>query len=483
VNVPEYTPGTWHAVVAHGMVALLAPSTPVETVRAVWDAAPTHGGIADQLEVLLRDGIGGLQSFALVDVTTGRVHAALRGEVEVEVSGAGGARVLTAGEVTTWSERVAEGADVMTVRVSGAPMWSGAAAWPIATGVVRADGVRVALAASSEARPASPVVAEPVGALGVEPLPEVEPLPAVVQAPEPAPAPEPQPAPAPEPPASDEPTPAEPTLASEAAVWTSELDGGSHRAADPVADAGGLIEGAPAWLLPPAEEPAPTVAFDAPAAPSALDAPLEQLGGAPQAPVSDAYGVTEPAADAHLPMPGQDSVVAEAEAVLHAQHGAVASGEVAPDDHDGLTILSSDLVAIRDQLPSWAGDEVPGPFRVVAPAPPAVSRLVLSTGAVVPLDRSVLLGRAPQVLRVTNSEIPRLVSVPSPQQDISRTHAEVRAEGEDVLVTDLQSTNGVLVSRDGERARRLHPGEPTVVRPGELVDLGDGVTFTVERGT
>ncbi|MCC2318258.1 FHA domain-containing protein [Cellulomonas chengniuliangii] len=481
MNVPEYTPGTWHAVVAHGMVALLAPSTPAETVRAVWDAAPTHGGIADQLEVLLRGGISGLQPFALVDVTSGRVHAALRGEVEVEVSGAGGARVLTAGEVTTWSERVAEGADVMTVRVSGAPTWSGTTAWPIATGVVRADGVRVALAASSEAGLASPVVASPVdasvGALGGEPLPG-EPVPAV----EPLPAPEPEPASEPEAAVSDEPAPVEPTLASEAVVWASELEGGSHRAADPVADAGGLIEGAPAWLLPPAEEPAPSVAFDAPAAPSALDAPLDQVGGAPQAPATDAYGGSEPAT-AHLPMPGQESVVAEAEAVLHAQQGAVATGEVPPDDHDGLTILSSDLVAIRDQLPSWAGDEVPGPFRVVAPAPPAVSRLVLSTGAVVPLDRSVLLGRAPQVLRVTNSEIPRLVSVPSPQQDISRTHAEVRAEGEDVLVTDLQSTNGVLVSRDGERARRLHPGEPTVVRPGELVDLGDGVTFTVERGT
>ncbi|MCR6494098.1 FHA domain-containing protein [Cellulomonas sp. P24] len=112
----------------------------------------------------------------------------------------------------------------------------------------------------------------------------------------------------------------------------------------------------------------------------------------------------------------------------------------------------------------------------------APARLRLSTGLVVALDRAVLLGRAPQVSRVTNAELPRLVTVASPEQDISRTHAEVRVEGDDVLVTDLHSTNGVLLTPYGEPARRLHPGEPTVLRPGAVVDLGEGVTFTVERG-
>ncbi|WP_345027757.1 FHA domain-containing protein, partial [Cellulomonas oligotrophica] len=152
------------------------------------------------------------------------------------------------------------------------------------------------------------------------------------------------------------------------------------------------------------------------------------------------------------------------------------------DDHDGMTILSSDLAQIRDQLPTWSQDAVPGPFLAPVPAPLS-ARLVLSTGLVVPLDRSVLLGRAPQVARVTNRELPRLVTVPSPNQDISRTHAEVRVDGEHVVVTDLDSTNGVHVSRAGDGVRRLHPGEPSVVATDEVVDLGDGVTFTVERTT
>jgi len=110
------------------------------------------------------------------------------------------------------------------------------------------------------------------------------------------------------------------------------------------------------------------------------------------------------------------------------------------------------------------------------------ARLVLSTGLVVELDRTVLIGRAPVVERVTNRDMPRLVTVPSPEQDISRTHAEVRLDGALVLVTDLHSTNGVQVGRPGEPARALVPGEPTPLGPDEVVDLGDDVTFTVERG-
>ena len=82
--------------------------------------------------------------------------------------------------------------------------------------------------------------------------------------------------------------------------------------------------------------------------------------------------------------------------------------------------------------------------------------------------------------RVTNDQLPTLVTVPSPNNDISRTHVQVRQDGEDVVVTDLNSTNGVLVARDGGAPQRLHPGEPFAVLPGAVVDIGDGVTFTVE---
>lgn len=146
------------------------------------------------------------------------------------------------------------------------------------------------------------------------------------------------------------------------------------------------------------------------------------------------------------------------------------------DDHEGLTIVTGDLARLRASVPPIA----PAPAPVLPP--PVRARLALSTGLVVPLDRTVLIGRAPQVGRVAAHDLPRLVTVPSPNLDISRTHAEVRQEGEDVVVADLESLNGVRVARPGAPVRRLHPGEPTVVVPGEVVDLGDGVTFTVETG-
>ncbi|MBX9244355.1 FHA domain-containing protein [Actinotalea ferrariae] len=145
-------------------------------------------------------------------------------------------------------------------------------------------------------------------------------------------------------------------------------------------------------------------------------------------------------------------------------------------------MLSSDVAELRRQLPEWAGDAVPA-LAVPAPQTPPPAKIHLSSGLVVSLNRPVLLGRAPQVSRVSNSELPRLVTVASPNQDISRTHAEVRMDGEDVLVTDLRSTNGVLLLRQGQGPQRLHPGEPTVVETGVVVDLGEGVTFIVERGT
>lgn len=151
-------------------------------------------------------------------------------------------------------------------------------------------------------------------------------------------------------------------------------------------------------------------------------------------------------------------------------------------DHDGHTVLSSDVPVLRRQLPDWAGDAPPGPIAVPSPQGPAPGKIHLSTGLVVALNRTVLLGRAPQVSRVANAELPRLVTLPSPNQDISRTHAEVRQEGEHVVVTDLRSTNGVLLLREGANPQRLHPGVPTVVEAGVTVDLGDGVTFLVEHG-
>jgi hypothetical protein len=480
VIVPEYTPGDWYAVVAGGVVLLLAPSTPPEVVRDVWAAAPERGGgLGAQLDALVRHGIGGLHPFAAVDLATGAVHTALRGDVEVEVVRGTRAEVLSAPQVVSWSERSVGSADEVTVRASGA---SRGPALPIVSGVVRASRVRVRLTGAAELSDASasgPVV------LAAAPTPV-----AVAPAAEAAPV-------------TNEAAPveAEPVDAVETAqAWqveaepvavteTVEPEPAEPQPADPVA------------VEPEAEETAPE--DDAPEE-TAPEVPAE-VAATPSAPVDAAPApAPEPEALAPAPAPGPF--------VPPAPPAPVLPGPASADDHDGLTILSGELASIRQHLPSWAvsqtGDwpsgavlptpsPAPGPFGAplgtgaipvgagsgTAPTAQAtVPRLAMSTGALVPVDGVVLIGRAPQATRAPDGAQPRLITVPSPEQDISRTHAEVRLELGRVLVTDLYSTNGITVASGGLPPRRITAGEPVAVGDGDVVDLGDGVTFTVEPG-
>ena len=152
----------------------------------------------------------------------------------------------------------------------------------------------------------------------------------------------------------------------------------------------------------------------------------------------------------------------------------------APDDHDGLTRdgeVPPDLVRPPVGIP---GQE-PAPEVTAAP----VARLALSTGEEVEVDRVVIIGRAPEARRFTATQRPRLVAVPSPQQEISSTHLEVRpgsgADHDTAVVTDLGSTNGTLLTQPGLPQETLRPGIPVQLLPGAVIDLGDGLTITVDR--
>ncbi len=96
-----------------------------------------------------------------------------------------------------------------------------------------------------------------------------------------------------------------------------------------------------------------------------------------------------------------------------------------------------------------------------------------------PLDAPVLIGRSPRGPRIPVVPAPRLIAVPSPQQEVSSTHLELRQLGTTVVATDLRSTNGSTVRLPGNRPRMLTAGESVVVSPGTLIELGDGVTLEI----
>ena len=53
-----------------------------------------------------------------------------------------------------------------------------------------------------------------------------------------------------------------------------------------------------------------------------------------------------------------------------------------------------------------------------------------------------------------------------------------------MLVEDLNSANGTVVALPGRPARRLHAGEPIILEPGAVIDLGGGdvtISYEVDR--
>ncbi len=138
------------------------------------------------------------------------------------------------------------------------------------------------------------------------------------------------------------------------------------------------------------------------------------------------------------------------------------------------TVVASDLAQLRAKRRAGRG-------RTVAEAPAASFYLELSTGGEERLDQPLVIGRAPSAAALGGDRIPRLVTMTTPNQDISRTHAQISVEGGTVVVTDLHSSNGTIVVLPGRTAQKLREGEATPVIPGTVIDLGDGATLTVRE--
>ncbi len=170
---------------------------------------------------------------------------------------------------------------------------------------------------------------------------------------------------------------------------------------------------------------------------------------------------------------------------LFVERGVVeALAPAVPDE--GAVLVQAALCLSGHPNPPYA-DRCPLCDSPVPPqSPQLVARPVLGIlrspdGTSVAIDRPILVGRAP-VLRDDLPEAPSLMRVPSPGQDISRTHLLVSPDDWEIRLTDLHSTNGTTIVRPGAGTDRLklRPGEPLAVLVGTLVELGDGVSVLVD---
>ncbi|MFQ4149700.1 FHA domain-containing protein [Arthrobacter sp. LAPM80] len=175
-------------------------------------------------------------------------------------------------------------------------------------------------------------------------------------------------------------------------------------------------------------------------------------------------------------------------------------------DHDGHTVMRSGLLRDGQPAPETVASRPPtGPMVLARVCPnghanppshsqcsdcgamisseprevgrPRLGTMHISTGEVIELDHSLIIGRQPSVSRVMGGAMPRLVQVKSGNGDISRSHVEVRLDGWDVLLVDLKATNGTVLVREGQMPRRLSQGEEAILLNGDIAELGDGVSL------
>ena len=439
MNHLTYVPasvGGW-TVLAHGPRLLVLTTAPTpELALDALAALADDSGFRATLDILTRSGLSAAPDFLLVEVLEDSTRIIVRGDLPVRYRDGSGDHELSGAEVSTWSERSVAGLDTLSVAVPAAE----AASTPLTLTVGAAYVSWISLAAVSSGVPA----AEPAG------------VPAAVPA------------------ASAADAPGARARTAAVAVPAAERP----QAAVPDTRAVSTVsEATVTELAPPATTDDDSGARDRNAAATSEtsvagydylfgDTVFHSVADAAVRPEDDEEDEAEDAATgsggASVPGGQADS------------HDG-ASARQAAGDHDGHTVMTSDVAALRagraNRTPARATPTHDNPHFV----------LEFATGARESVRQPVILGRAPSATKISGGRIPRLITVGGADQDISRSHAQFVVEGDTVVVTDLHSRNGTLVTLPGRGTRKLRAGEPTAVILGTLVDFGGGITLTIGR--
>jgi FHA domain-containing protein len=423
-----YTPGEW--VVLSGPTSLVVLEPPshewASLINTLWDQVVASSSITDLASLLATFKIDELPSFGAFFWTAEGMRSLVRGRISV-IDLATGKVVADGQGIQTWSEVGLN--DVKHVRVD-LPHEGDATLLelPLVVGAVRASSV--SLDASDDAQVSSPQgqstpaeFAPDKSELTTEPLP----------------------------------TPA----AESSSDRTAELS------ADELA---ALASAETQFMASPFDEPAsdtkPDIAESDLAEPEVADSNPDSSDAAAPQKLEDAVALNlaeDNAAELLVPdAPSSDTSTSSGELAILAV--------LCPNGHASEPNATSCRVCggpVGTQGPQLVG-------------PPVLAVLRASNGTSAEVDRAILIGRAPSSDR-SSSRTPRLMTVPSPNHDISRTHLEVAPHEWQVVVTDLNSTNGtILVPPGAGDGKQLAPGERIPVQMGTVLELGDGVSVLID---
>ncbi len=454
----SYAPGDW--LVLAGPTSLVMLELPAADDRgmtsALWDEVVSSSSMGDLAGRLAGYGIDTLPSLAAFFWTDDGMRSLVRGSVSILEVPTG--RVLAQGDgIQTWTEvGLAEVRRVLVEPDSGGE--DTGEELPLVVGAVRASSVL--LDSTAEAQVSSPQGRSELSASAAD---ELEP---------------------------DQVGPAEPEERAEPEQPAEPVE-----PAEPRTDAGTAEEAA-------AEQPA---AADEGVPPAFWDDESAGSGGPPQGPPAEAASVgglateqmTDPFGDSEVGTAGTESppparaLDPDLLAQIENADTQLMPMPLPPPEQPSAPGVSQDSLIMAVVCPNGHPSPQNATSCRVCSSPiapqgprllprPVLAVLRSSDGSTADVDRAVLVGRAPSAQR-SSARAPRLMTVPSPAHDISRTHLEVAPDGWQIAVTDLNSTNGtVLVRPEGVDRQQMAPGETILVQLGTVVELGDGISILID---
>jgi hypothetical protein len=433
-------PGPGYAVIGPSFVLLTTALTP-ETSQALWEMVRRPDVRAfDLIGALGGTDLASMPDFALL-LPGEATRVVVRGQVGVSIVGRPDLS-WSAPAVSTWSEHVLPDG-VGTVALTWGTVQDCDLPLPVREGVVRCGAVLLDVGGADSA--ADPAVTPSPESVRVDPADGGHP-----------------PALTPRPPAADVEQPQAPEHAdavpeSPEAAHTAELMAADEAAAASDRQDAGSFDGdsGAGQARHPLE--LPTVI------PSALvDSVPTRSQETLLDPIEESYDALFGASVARRP---EEAAVRPA-----VEEGAAGVGTSEVEDHTIAGLSRRDLVRSRRGHPAAEGSPGrSGSVRVT---------LAFSDGRSYQMGSALFVGRSPEALGSSLDRLPELVSVESPNHDISRTHVELRMEDEALLVRDV-STNGTVLTRPGRPPERLSPRVDTLLNDGCVIDLGDGVRVEI----
>ena len=192
----------------------------------------------------------------------------------------------------------------------------------------------------------------------------------------------------------------------------------------------------------PIPTPTPVQEMQAPKAPVAPPAPTARFSAPTPQPLAREASAEAPPAEVEAPRPPEPAVPAPALPTTAPKPAATATNS---------TMAS-------------------------APASASYAALLLDTGQSIPVNRTIVLGRAPSPQRATDSPIP----VEDQTRSLSRTHVRIAPSEGGITIEDLNSANGTLARSPNGQTHTLVPGQPIELPMNSQLLLGERLISVVD---